>query len=312
MTQDLVQFERPSAETALGLWLSGFRSDATKRAYRLELMNFAAFTQAGELVQAISAFLALEDGPAHAIAAAWRQDKLRRGLSPASINRSISALNSFVAAARGFGATKLRLEARGEASRPYRDTKGPGVAGVRKLIQVAGAQKNARKALRDVAILKLAFGMGLRRGEIAGLDIYHVDLDGGTLSVMGKGRGEREPLTLPTEIGAAIDAWLEVRGEIEGAALFVGLSPGMESERITGSGVHHLVKWLGRKAGVKVRPHGLRHSAVTAALDVFDGDYRKVRGFSRHKSLDIIQRYDDNRADHGGQVAAALSAIVAK
>ena len=49
---------------------------------------------------------------------------------------------------------------------------------------------------------------------------------------------------------------------------------------------------------------------VTEALNVFSGDYRKVRAFSRHSSLDIVRRYDDNRADHGGQVAAALSAIV--
>lgn len=32
----------------------------------------------------------------------------------------------------------------------------------------------------------------------------------------------------------------------------------------------------------------------------------------RHANLDVVRRYDDNRADHGGQVAAALSAIVAE
>jgi integrase/recombinase XerC len=89
-------------------------------------------------------------------------------------------------------------------------------------------------------------------------------------------------------------------------------STGEYSERLTGGGIYHLVRWLGKQAGVKARPHGLRHAAVTAALDAFDGDYRKVKVFSRHKSLDIVQRYDDNRADHGGQVAAVLSAIVAE
>lgn len=188
------------AETALGLWLAGFRSDNTKRAYRREIQTFADFTRAESLADAIAAFLMLEDGPAHAVAAAWRQDKLKRGLSPASINRSMSALNSFTSAARRFGATALRLEAKGEASRSYRDTKGPGVPGVRKLLKAAAEQDNARKAARDVAMIRLAFGLGLRRGEIASLDIGHVDLVPGTLSVLGKGRGEREPLTLPAEI----------------------------------------------------------------------------------------------------------------
>jgi integrase/recombinase XerC len=54
----------------------------------------------------------------------------------------------------------------------------------------------------------------------------------------------------------------------------------------------------------------LRHTAITAALDAFNGDYRKTRAFSRHASLDTVRRYDDNRADHAGQVAQALDAIL--
>jgi integrase/recombinase XerC len=143
--------------------------------------------------------------------------------------------------------------------------------------------------------------------------VGHADLEAGTLSIMGKGRGEREPLTLPPEIKEALAAWLTWRNaEAKEAPLFICLSTGQPNERISGSGVYHLIRdQLGKRAGINARPHGLRHTAVTAALDVFGGDYRKVRAFSRHSSLDIVRRYDDNRADHGGQVAAALSAIVA-
>jgi integrase/recombinase XerC len=298
------------AQTALGLWLAGFRSDNTRRAYRTEFMSFATFTGHDDVAQAAAGFVALDDGAAHAIADAWRQDKLRRGLSPAAINRSMSALNSFVNSARRYGVTALRLEAKGETSRPYRDTKGPGVRGIQQLLAAARDQDH-RKAARDVAIVRLAFGLGLRRGEIASLDVGHVDLEAGTLSIMGKGRGEREPLTLPPEIKEALASWLTWRNaEAKDAPLFICLSTGQPNERISGSGVYHLIRdQLGKRAGINARPHGLRHTAVTAALDVFGGDYRKVRAFSRHSSLDIVRRYDD--ADHGGQVAAALSAIVA-
>ena len=164
---------------------------------------------------------------------------------------------------------------------------------------------------RDEAIIRLAFGLGLRRGEIAELNISHVDPDGDRLSIMGKGRAERELLTLPAEAKKAIERWLGFRNAIDpDAALFVSLSSGMAEARISGSGVYHLISTLGERVGVKARPHGLRHTAVTEALNVFSGDYRKVRAFSHHSSLDIVRRYDDNRADHGGQVAAALSAIV--
>jgi integrase/recombinase XerC len=300
------------AQTALGLWLAGFRSDNTRRAYRNEILSFASFTGHEDVAKAIAAFLGLDDGPAHALSDAWRQDKLRRGLSPASINRSMAALNSFVNSARRYGVTALRLEAKGEASKAYRDTKGPGVRGIQQLLAAARDQDH-RKAARDVAIVRLAFGLGLRRGEIASLDVCHADIAAGSLSIMGKGRGEREPLTLPPEIKDALAAWLTWRNaEGPDAPLFICLQKVQGDGRISGAGIYHLIRdQLGRRAGINARPHGLRHTAVTAALDVFGGDYRKVRAFSRHSSLDIVRRYDDNRADHGGQVAAALSAIVA-
>lgn len=66
-----------------------------------------------------------------------------------------------------------------------------------------------------------------------------------------------------------------------------------------------MVRALGRKAGVAVRPHGLRHSAITEALDL-TGDVRKVQRFSRHKNLAVLMVYDDNRRDLGGEVARLL------
>ena len=211
------------AQTALALWLAGFRSDNTRRAYRAELLTFATFTGQEDVARAAAAFLVLDDGAAHAVADAWRQDKLRRGLSPAAINRSMAALNSFTSAARRYGMTSLRLEAKGETSRPYRDTKGPGVRGIQQLLTMARDQE-PRKAARDVAIVRLAFGLGLRRGEIASLDVGHVDLGVGTLSIMGKGRGEREPLTLPPEIKEALESWLKWRNARRTGRTIVHLS----------------------------------------------------------------------------------------
>ena len=82
-----------NARTALGLWLASYRSENTRRAYRREIDAFARFTRKEDVTQAIAAFLALDDGPAHAIADAWRTAKLANCLSPAAINRSMAALN---------------------------------------------------------------------------------------------------------------------------------------------------------------------------------------------------------------------------
>jgi Phage integrase, N-terminal SAM-like domain len=88
---------------AVELWLSGFSSENTRRAYAGEILSFAAFAEREEVAEAVAHFLVLEDGQAHAVVDAWRPKKLESGLSPSSINRSMSALNSLVASARRHG-----------------------------------------------------------------------------------------------------------------------------------------------------------------------------------------------------------------
>jgi integrase/recombinase XerC len=64
-----------------------------------------------------------------------------------------------------------------------------------------------------------------------------------------------------------------------------------------------MVSKLGGAVGLVTRPHGLRHAAITAALDKTNGNTRMVQRFSRHKKLETLGLYDDNRQDLGGEVA---------
>ena len=56
-----------------------------------------------------------------------------------------------------------------------------------------------------------------------------------------------------------------------------------------------------------MRPHGLRHASITAALDITGGDVRAVQRFSRHRNLTTLTVYDDNRLDLGGKVARLVA-----
>jgi len=301
---------RISAARALTIWLQGFGSENTRRAYRREMERFASHCGSADMFDAAERFLGLDDGPAHAIVDAYRGDLIADGLAPATINRSMAALNSFTKSARRHDLTTLRLEARSIKSKPYRDTKGPGLRGVQRLLDAARVQRQM-KADRDVAIIRLLFSLGLRRGEVATLNMGHVDLETGTVSIKGKGRTEREPLTLCPGSLTALAAWMKHRpAENSDAALFVGLDHANQSNRLSGWGIYHVVRTLGRQAGVKARPHGLRHTAITAALDTFNGDVRKVRSFSRHANVATLMAYDDNRNDGAGQVSQAVDALV--
>jgi integrase/recombinase XerC len=307
----LALFATAKTRDALDLWLSGSPSENTRRAYKREIEAFVAFAGWDDVAGAVAHFLGLESGQATATVEAWRAKKLRDGLSAASINRSISAVKSFVTSARRFGLTTLQLDVKGMRSKAYRDTKGPGVKGVQKMLIAANAG-TPEKAARDIAIIRLAYSLGLRRGEIASLNIGHLDLSAGTLSVLGKGRTEREPMTMPANAKGALSNWLELRGSNAAEApLFISLDNASKGKRISGSGIYHLIRdQLGVRANVPARPHGIRHTAITAALDHTGGDYRLVRSFSRHASLQTIARYDDNRCDNAGKVAKALDSIL--
>ena len=80
-----------------------------------------------------------------------------------------------------------------------------------------------------------------------------------------------------------------------------------KGERLTGAGLYHLVQTLGRRAGLTVRPHGLRHAAIPEALEKTGGNVRAVQRFSRHRDLRTLTTYDDNCTDLAGEVAALMA-----
>jgi integrase/recombinase XerC len=63
-------------------------------------------------------------------------------------------------------------------------------------------------------------------------------------------------------------------------------------QRMTGQGLYHVIRSLGDLAGVRARPHGLRHASITAALDTSNGDVRAAQAHARHANPQTTMRYD--------------------
>jgi len=228
-----------------------------------------------------------------------------RSLAAATVNRRLAAVRSLVRLARTLGMVPWTLEVPSVKAEAYRDTAGPGTAAVRRILADLQAQ-DGPKAARDLALVRLLFDLGLRRGEVVSIDRVDLDLDRGVVHVLGKGRTAREPVSLPAPTREALVAWLAHRGDEDGP-LFASFDRRTGGGRLTGTSLYRVVRAAGRRAGVEVRPHGLRHAAITAALDLTGGDVRKVQRFSRHRDLRVLNRYDDNRADLGGEVAALVA-----
>lgn len=280
------------------------RKPLTQKAYKQDLEAFRLFVGAESVAQAAQLFLSSDQNQANAIAHSYQSWLKEKAFASATVNRRLSGLRSLLKLARRVGLCSYQVEVDDLDEEKLRDTRGPGANGAKKMLALL-EKKTDPKSLRDYAILRLLYNVALRRGEVCSLDLKDIDLEGKAVWVMGKGRSQRQRITLPPSACEALSAWRKVRGATEGP-MFIALDAASKGKRLGGEGIAYVVDRLGKEAGLRVRPHGLRHAAITEALEATNGDLRRVRAFSRHKSMDMLLIYDDARKDFGGEVADLL------
>ena len=152
-------------------------------------------------------------------------------------------------------------------------------------------------AVRDRAIVEVAYAAGLRISELAAAELSSVDLGRGEIRVLGKGRKERIGLLGRPAI-AALDAYLEsARPELVARRRQPGYEPesvflNQDGDPIGVRGLRYRIDRLCRLAGLPegVSPHTLRHSFATHLLDG-GADLRVVQELLGHESLATTQVY---------------------
>jgi integrase/recombinase XerC len=145
-------------------------------------------------------------------------------------------------------------------------------------------------ARRDVALLMLLYGCGLRIGEALALDRCQAPT-GDTLLVEGKGGKQRIVPVLPT-VRKAIAAYLAACPHDAGASgpLFLGARGARLDPAVAQKQVRRLRTPLGLPE--TATPHALRHSFATHLL-AGGGDLRTIQELLGHASLSTTQRYTD-------------------
>lgn len=163
-------------------------------------------------------------------------------------------------------------------------------------------ERHAALGLRDRVIVQL-LGMGLRIGEVAGLDVD--DLHGEQIHVRGKGGVERDVF-----ISEQLERDLR---SLAGQRCEGPLVVGWDSERLTTGQIRRRVKLVGAAAGVEVDPHDLRHTSVYRQLDFY-----LRQGMSIPTAVDAVRQahgHADNRTTmtylraRGDQMRAAARAL---
>jgi len=167
-------------------------------------------------------------------------------------------------------------------------------------VPAARPKRSAVPALRDQAMLELAYSTGIRVSELVGINGGDLQPDAGFLLVRGKGKRER----LVPVGRAALDAIERYRTALRAerpamssgatAPLFVNHRGGRLSTR----SVERLVARYSRavSANGPVGPHALRHSCATHLLES-GADLRAIQELLGHASLATTERYTHLNAD---------------
>jgi integrase/recombinase XerC len=209
----------------------------------------------------------------------------RRGLTPKSLQRRLSACRSFY---------RWLLKNGRIAANPADAIRAPKAP--RKLPQVLDADEakalvevptDVRLGLRDRALLELFYSSGLRLSEVCALRWRDLHLDDGLVTVLGKGSKQRS-VPVGSHARAALAAW---RAEQAPASTDVPVFPGRNGP-ITPRAVQLRLRLLAQKQGLfkRVHPHLLRHSFASHVLES-SGDLRGVQELLGHADIATTQIY---------------------
>lgn len=231
--------------------------------------------------------------------------------SPNTVGVWISAVRSFYKWAIVNGYTNrnpfdgLRGAKRGGTNRkhlrdPLTDNE------VRRLL--AEVDQSTTEGVRDYAILTLMLYSGVRTIEIhrANLDHLRTQQNKVLLYVIGKGRIEADEfVVVPPRAVEPLYAWLTKRPKTDSEAMFLSLSNRSFGERLTASGIRHLMKAHMKDVGIissRKTTHSLRHSAISKAVEK-GAQVQKTQSMARHASIQttMIYYHEHDRIDDAAE-----------
>ena len=209
----------------------------------------------------------------------------RRGLSPKSLQRRLSAVRSFYQWLLKHGhvaanpATGIRAP---KAPRKLPQVLDPDEAKV--LVEVP---TDAPLGLRDRAMLELFYSSGLRLSELCALRWRDLHLDEGLVTVLGKGSKQRI-VPVGSHARNALHEWRAETGADADAPVF----PGRGGKPIGARAVQVRMRQLAQRQGLfkRVHPHLLRHSFASHVLES-SGDLRGVQELLGHADISTTQIY---------------------
>ena len=154
------------------------------------------------------------------------------------------------------------------------------------------------KDIRDAAIIAVGLGCGLRRSEIAGLQISNIDLDRHLIQVLGKGNKLRY-IGLNANVIFYLKKWLAARGDGGCSYCFVKARKGAHLEHTRPLSPEGLCLMVKKRSSVligrTISTHDLRRTFATLLLSngIDINSLRLVMGHSGIRTTQIYDRRDE-------------------
>ena len=224
----------------------------------------------------------------------WLANLQTTGVARATLTRRIVSIRAFTNWAAASGWLNSDLGANLAIPKPHKTL--PEVlnvdeaATVLKSLELKAIEEPTPINLRDLALVEVLYGTGIRVSELCGLNLEDVDRTRNTLNVYGKGDKQRVvPIGIPAM--KSIDNYIsnarsELINDNSAQALFLG----SRGKRVDQRTVREVVYEAMNSVGAKMGPHGLRHSAATHLLEG-GADLRTVQEILGHASLATTQIY---------------------
>ena len=255
-------------------------SEHTLKSYRRDISGFIEYCQAIE----ISSWHLIDSQQVRNYAA----QKHRQGLSGKSIQRLLSSLRSLFKYLIKY--QKLKTNPAVGVSAPKTLRKLPEVLSADDLNHLLTLDDSDPLAVRDMAIMELLYGCGLRLAELIDLNINQIDWQSLTLNVTGKGRKQRL-VPFGKKAAQSLKKWFSKRKQYAAEneqAVFVS----QRGSRISASSVQQRLKKWAKAKGLDRRlyPHLMRHSFASHILESSQ-DLRAVQELLGHANLTTTQIY---------------------
>jgi integrase/recombinase XerC len=260
-------------------------SKHTLRNYGSDLEQFATyFEPPGEMAPAVEQL----DLP---LLREWLASLYDQGLEVVSVRRKLAAVRAMFKFLLQEGVLQKNIAMR--VRTPKAKQRLPDVMSAEKTNNLldaveAGQMIEKPSKERDIALLELLYGCGIRVSELVGINLEDIDLREGWLRVRGKGNKERQ-VPIGGRAVAAVERYLQIRSAVPAErALFVN----SRSARLSDRQVRRLVKVyaLVVTGDSTVHPHSFRHAYATHLL--IDGaDLRAIQELLGHARLSTTQKY---------------------